>query len=138
MKIVVGFVGHEEFRAVGSAKNQGSSGAQTGDDNGVFAGDFALVEKTAYFAEVAGGGDGRLDGDGKAVEGGTARFGGLIKLAGLGADAVGVKIGKDVELGIEAGDLREISLGQFDNRDRATAELLKLVDGGGENDVVHG
>ena len=96
------------------------------------------MEETADFAKMSGSGDGRLDGDGKTVEGGAARFlGSLIELAGLGADAVGVEVGEDVELRIQTGELIEISLGQFNDRDCAGTKLIELVDGRGEDDVVH-
>ncbi len=125
MQQVRGFVGHEEFWAVGGAQDQRSRGAETRDDDSIFARDFALMEEAADFAAVACGGDGGLHRDRKSVQGaaGCAR---RVHLPRLRTNTLGIEVGEGVEGGIEAFDLRDVGFGQFHYADVTRAQQFQL------------
>jgi hypothetical protein len=133
-----GFVGHQEFRTVGGAENERSGCTKPGYDDCVFLRDVALAEETADLAFETGRSDGGLDRYGQAVKRAARFLRDRLKAGSMGANVVGVEVGKDVEGRIEAGYLMEMGFGEIADGDLAGAEELKLPDRRLKHELRHG
>ncbi len=66
----------------------------------------------------------------------TARPLGIVHAAGLPAHAVGIEVGKNIQLRIEALDLPEMRLCQLNNRDLSRAHQFQLAHSGQQNQFL--
>ena len=119
MEQVGGLVGHEEFGAVGGAQDQSAGGAQPRYDHGIVARDVALVQQAADFALIPRGGDGGLDGNGKAKQRTREQFPASASCEARPVrDVLRIEVGKGVEARIQALDLRDVRFGELGDGDR--------------------
>jgi hypothetical protein len=132
------FIGHQEFGAIRCSKNQRTRSAQAAHDDGVFCGNFALAEQAADLAFEAGRGYGGLDRYGQAVEWSSQLVGDGFEAGCIGADAVGVEIGEDIEDRVETGYLVEVGLGEVTHGDFAGSKEFKLPDRRLKHELTHG
>ena len=136
VKQVRSLIGHQELGAIGGAQDERTRRSQARDNNGVFAGDVAAVQKAADFAEITRRRDRRLDRDWKTVKRATRRRG-FVHDPGLRTDAFGVEVDERVELRVEALDLADVGFGKFGDGDFARTQQLQVPHRGEENDVSH-
>lgn len=113
---VVGFVEIEELGAGGAAEEDGAGIEETLDGGGMAAGDFVLAEEGAAPGDAAGEVERVLDGDGDAGEGTGAG------LAGLGEGLLFVKFCESVDGRVDALDVVDVCLNQFEGREAAVVE----------------
>jgi len=110
VQIVLGDVGHEVLRAVRGAEDDCSRLPKARHNRRVFAGDAALVRQAADLATMAGGRDRGLHRYWKSGEGAL----GFLGRSRLLADSLRVEIDQGVDLRVQALNLADVLVRQFE------------------------